>query len=138
MVVVFGAKSHIIFTVHGISCIHNDNVPTTTVSTASIGLTLLHQRQCSPIIYHYSTASTASIGLTFLHQRHCPHHHIPLFHYVHHTYWFDLFAPNTMFPPPYTTILLHPLHGVWVDLFSLKAKAPPLIFTVSTALVLPF
>ena len=28
------------------------------------------------------TASTASYGLTFLHQRQCPHHHIPLFHCV--------------------------------------------------------
>ena len=77
-------KGQIVFTVHSISCIRNDNVPTT-------------------------TASTASIGLTFLHQRQCFHHHLPLFYCVH---LFDLFAPKTMSPPPYTTIslcLLHPL-----------------------------
>ena len=76
------------------------------------------------------TASTASTGLTFLHQRQCPHHHIPIFHCVLHTastvycvhciYWFDLFAPKTMSPLSYFTIplctaycvhcILHPLH----------------------------
>ena len=44
--------------------------------------------------------------VTFLHQRQCPHHHIPLLHCI---YWFDLFAPKTMSPPPYTTIPLCPL-----------------------------
>ena len=58
------------------------------------------------------TVSTASTGLTFLYQRQCPHHHIPLFHCIHcilcplHPL---VFAPKTMFPPPYTTILLHPV-----------------------------
>ena len=52
---------------------------------------------------------TASTGLTFLYQRQCPHHHIPLFHCIHCIHWFDLFAPKTMSPPPYTTIPLHPL-----------------------------
>ena len=69
-------------------------------------------RNVPTIIYHYSTVSTGSIGLTFLHQRHCPHHHIPLIHYVLHIHWFDIFAPKTMSPLPYTTIslcLLHPL-----------------------------
>ena len=59
---------------------------------------------CTASIYHYSTVS---IGLTFLHQRQCFHHDIPLFHCVH---WFDLFAPKTMSPPPYTNIPQRPLH----------------------------
>ena len=58
---------------------------------------------CTLSIYHYSTAST---GLTFLHQKQCSHHHIPLFHCIH---WFDLFGSKTTSPPPYTTIPLHPL-----------------------------
>ena len=45
----------------------------------------------------------------FLHQRQCSHHHVPLFHWIHSVHWFDLFAPKTTFPPPYTTIPLHPL-----------------------------
>ena len=64
-------------------------------------------------IYCYSTASTTSTGLTFLYQRQCSDHHIPLFHSIHWIHWFDLFAPKTMSPLPYTTIslcLLHPLH----------------------------
>ena len=40
-------------------------------------------------IYHYSTASTVSTA-------NCIH-------------WFDLFAPKTMSPSPYTIIPLHPL-----------------------------
>ena len=40
-------------------------------------------------IYHYSTASTVSTA-------YCIH-------------WFDLFAPKTMSPSPYTIIPLHPL-----------------------------
>ena len=65
------------------------------------------------IIYHYSTVSTASTGLTFFHQRQCSLHHIPLFdfvHCIHCIHWFDLSAPKTMSPPPYSTIPLRPLH----------------------------
>ena len=92
-----------------------DNVSTTifhyfTVSTAYF----FHRfdlfgpkKNVSTIIYHYSTGS---FGLTFIHQRHCPNHHIPLFPYVQHIHWFNLFAPKTMSPPTYTTILLHSLH----------------------------
>ena len=83
---------------------------------------------------HCVTASTECTGLRFLHQRQCPHHHISLFqcvlwfdlfvsknnvpttiyhcstaYCIHCILWFDLFAQNTMSPPPYTTILLHPL-----------------------------
>ena len=77
-----------------------------------------------------------SSGLTFLHQRQCPHHHIPLFHCILHTVstaycvycvlhplrtvycvhcilWFDLFAPKTMSPPPYTTIPLHTAYCIY-------------------------
>ena len=62
-------------------------------STASIGLTFLHQRQCAHhhiplflcVLCPLHTASTTSTSLTFLHQRQCPHHHIPLFHCVLHT-----------------------------------------------------
>ena len=101
------------------------------------------------------TASTVSTDLTFLDQRICPHHHIPLFHCIHcihHIPWFDLFAPKTMSPPPYTTIPLHPLHPLstgltffhqrqcshhhippfhcvhciyWFDLFAPKTMSPP-------------
>ena len=39
------------------------------------------------------TSSTASSGLTFLHQRQCPHHHIPL-GTVYCIHWFDFFAPT--------------------------------------------
>ena len=53
-------------------CVHwfdlfapKDNVPTTIC--------------CYSTAY---TASTASTGLTFLHQRQCPHQHIPLFHCI--------------------------------------------------------
>ena len=66
---------------------------------------------------HYVNASTELTGLTFLHQRQCLHHHIPLFHGIHCIlltvyciHWFDLFVSRTMSPPPYTTILLCPLH----------------------------
>ena len=49
------------------------------------------------------------------------HHHIPLFHCIH---WFDLFAPKTMSPPPFTTIPLCPLHPL---------HTVPTASTVSTA-----
>ena len=62
------------------------------------------------ILHPLCTVSTASNGLTFLQQRQCSHHHILLFHCVHCIHWFDLLAPKTMSPPPYTTIPLHPLH----------------------------
>ena len=39
-------------------------------------------------------------------------HYLPLFHCIHCVNWFDLFAPKTMSPPPYTTIPLHPLQTV--------------------------
>ena len=60
------------------------------------------------------TGFTESTGLTFLHQRQCPQHHIPLFYCMHCVlhltvyciHWFDLFAPKTMSPQPYTTIPL--------------------------------
>ena len=62
-------------------------------------------------------------------------------HCIHCIHWFDLFAPKTMSPPPYTTIPLHTastaycaycvLHTastvwptVWVDLFALKVTVP--------------
>ena len=92
-------KGQIVFTVHSISYICNDTVPTT-------------------------TASIASIGLTFLHQRHCPHHHLPLFHYVYHIHWFDLFALKTM--PHHHIPLFHCIHCVhWFDLFTPKTLSPP-------------
>ena len=113
-----------------------------TASTASTGLTFLHQRQCS----HYSTAycvlcpqSTASTVLTFLHQRQCPHHHIPLFHCVlcpHSTASTGLtfFAPKTMSPTPYTTIPLRTAYCVhyvhWFDLFAPKTMSPPPYTTI--------
>ena len=61
-------------------------------------------------IYHYSTAHgilhTASTGLTF-----CTKDNVSatIYHYstAYCVLWFDLFAPKTMSPPPYTTILLH-------------------------------
>ena len=65
-------------------------IPLCTASTASTGLTFLHQRQCPHhhiplfhcILRLLHTASTASTCLTFLHQSQCPHYHIPLFHCV--------------------------------------------------------
>ena len=39
-------------------------------------------------------------------------------------HWFDIFAPKTMSPPPYTTIPLHPLCAL-VDLFAPKTMSPP-------------
>ena len=70
------------------------------------------------------TASTASSGLTFLHERQCPHHHIPLIHCIH---WFELFAPKTMSPPPYITIQLHPLHTASTasTFFHQRTMSPP-------------
>ena len=100
------------------------------------------------VLLPLSTASTASTGLTFLHQRQCPHHHISLFHCVycihcvHCIHWFDLFAPKTMSPPPYTTIPLCTVYCVhcihWFDLFAPKTMSlPPCstipLCTVSTA-----
>ena len=87
-----------------------------TASTASSGLTFLHERQYPhhhiPLFHCLlCTVSTASSGLTFLHQRQCPHHHIPLFYCVHcvmHTASAGLtfLSQRTMYPPPCTTILL--------------------------------
>ena len=77
-------------------------------------------------IYHYFTASTAYCIHCIL----CPLHplvwpfctkdnvHTTIYHYstvstaycIHCIHWFDLFAPKTMSPPPYTTIPLYPLH----------------------------
>ena len=53
-------------------------------------------------IYHYSTASTAYCIYCIL----CALGTVSTAYYIH---WFDLFAPKTMSPPPYTTIPLHPL-----------------------------
>ena len=67
-------------------------IPLHPLCTASTGLTILHQRQCShhhiPLFYGIhcilTTAFTVCTGLTFLYQRQCPHHHIPLFHCILH------------------------------------------------------
>ena len=58
-------------------------------------------------IGHYSTASTATTSLTF-----CTKDNVPttIYHYSTVFTGLTFFAPKTMFPPPYTTILLHPLH----------------------------
>ena len=73
------------------------------------------------LLHPLHTVSTASTGLTFLHQRQCLHHHIPLFHCIH---WFDLFAPKTMSPPPYTTVPLHPLHTVSTEYWVQTIESP--------------
>ena len=39
--------------------------------------------------------------------------------------WFDLFAPKTLSPPPYTTIPLHPLHTVSTGLTFLHQRQCP-------------
>ena len=57
---------------------------------------------------HCVTASTESTGLTFFASK-------KMFtastaYCVHCVLWFDLFVSKTMSPPPYITILLHPLH----------------------------
>ena len=89
-------------------------------TTASTGLTFLPQRQCPhhhiSLFHCTATASTASTGLTFLHQRTMSSttiYHYPTAHCMYCILWFDVFAPKTMSPPPYTTItaycILHPL-----------------------------
>ena len=106
--------------------------------TASTSLTFLYQRQCPhhhitlfhcilhPLvwpfcindnvpttIYHYSTAYCI----------HCIHCVLcPLCACIH---WFDLFAPKTMSPPPYTTIPLHPLCTVSTGLTFLYQRQCP-------------
>ena len=81
--------------------------PLHTVPTAST-VSIAYCIHC--VLCPLHTASTAPSDLTFLDQRQCSHHHIPLFQCIHCVHWFDLFAPKTMSPPPYTIILLHPLH----------------------------
>ena len=104
--------------------------------------------------------STASTGLTFLHQRQCPHHHMPLFHCIHCAHWFDLFAtrdnvpttlyhysttstgltffaPKTMFKPPYTTIPLHQVDLIGLTLFAPKTISPVPYATISLCLLCP-
>ena len=78
--------------IHWLTFCTKNNVPTTIYHIPLHPLHLLIWPFCTKdnvpnIIYHYSTASTASTGLTFLHQRQCLHHHIPQFHYVHHIHW---------------------------------------------------
>ena len=95
---------HCIPCIHCVNCIHCILQPLCTVSTESTVSTsyCIHCILC-PL-------HTASTGLTFLHQRQCPHHHIPLFHYIH---WFDLSdSLKTMSPPLYTAIPLHPLYSL--------------------------
>ena len=69
-------------------------IPLHTASTASSGLTFLHQDNVPTTIYHYSTVYCV------LHTAYC----------VHCILWFDPFVSKTMSPPPYNTILLCPLH----------------------------
>ena len=73
--------------------------PLCTASTASTGLTFLHQRNVPTIIYHYSTAYCVSTTT----------YHYCTVYCVHCVLWFNFFAPKTM-SPPYTTIPLHPLY----------------------------
>ena len=86
------------------------------------------------VIVNAGDAVNSEYYVTFLHQRQCPHHHIPLFHCIHHIHcihWFDLFAPKTMFPPSYSTIPLCPLHPlVWP--FCTKDNVPSTICHYST------
>ena len=61
---------------------------------------------------------------------------------INYIHWFDLFAPKTMFPPPYTIIPLHPLYPLhtaycvhsihWFDLFCIKDNVPTTIYHNST------
>ena len=61
--------------------------------------------------------------------------HCPLCHCIHCILWFDIFAPKTMSPPPYTTFPLHTVSTVstvycvhcihWFDLFAPKTMSPP-------------
>ena len=47
-----------------------------------------------------------------IHCIHCilrPLHTVSTAYYIHCIHWFDIFAPKTMSPPPYTTIPLHSL-----------------------------
>ena len=84
-------------------------------------------------IYHYSTVSTV----------YCVHCVLcPLCDCIHWIHWFDLFAPKTMSPPLYTTILLWTAYCVycilWFDLFVSKTMSPPpytsiLLCTLHTA-----
>ena len=125
---------HPLCTAYCVHCIHwflpfciKDNVPTTIYhySTASTAycihcvLNPLHplvwpfctKDNVPTTIYHYSTASTVSTAST----AYCVH-------------WFDLFAPKTMSPPPYTTIPLRPLdplHTVSTGLTFLPQRQCP-------------
>ena len=97
-----------------------------TASTESTGLTILHQSQCShhnislfhcihcilcPLVWPFYTKD--NVPTTIYHYCtvyciHCVLHPLcPLCDCVHCIHWFDLFAPKTMSPPPYTTIPLH-------------------------------
>ena len=50
---------------------------------------------------------------------------------VHCILWFDLFAPKTMSPLPYTTIPLHTVYCIlWFDLFAPKTMSPPPYTTI--------
>ena len=53
---------------------------------------------------------------------------------AHCILWFDLFAPKTMSPPPYTTILLRTVHCIhcilWFDLFVSKTMSLPPYTTI--------
>ena len=124
-------------------------IPLCPLHTASTGLTFLHQRTMVPphhIPPPYTTnplhtVSTASSGLTFLHKRQCPHNHIPLtataycIHCVLHPLhpWFDLFLSKTMSPPPYTTILLCPLHTASTALTASTASTVYCVYCVTTS-----
>ena len=102
-------------------------IPLCSLCTASTASTVSTAYYIHCIHWVLRPLHTASTGLTFLDQRQCPHHHIPLFHCIHHIHyihWFDLFAPKTMSPPPYTTIPLHPL--VWC--FCTKDNVPTTIY----------
>ena len=120
-----------------------DNVPTPIyhystaycVLTVSSDLTFLYQRRCPTTIYHYSTASSAYCVYCI----HCVL--CPLCDCIHWIHWFDLFASKTMFPVPYTTILLctvycvlHTLSTASSDLtFLYQRQCPPTIYHYSTA-----
>ena len=100
-----GSLHHCIlqYCIHCVYCLLHPLCPLCTAST-------VYCIQCISCIH--CILHPLCSDLTILDQRHYPHHHIPLFQYIHHIHWFDLFSPKTMSILSYTTIPLHPLHSL--------------------------